>query len=725
MTNPPTANKINYEIFGRYIDVFPFLNQVVQAADAHRNALGWFAESVFHDFAQRERLLVITDNTAFGRRYLGHLLFRPQYPRAYVMQMLTLPEFKRRGLASHLIDHLREQLTRNGFTSIYARVAEDLVESNEFWHRQGFYVQRVVKGGSTRNRQIHVRCHELASPQLFPTSGIDAANPLGLIASTADVVPLFLLDLNVLFDVAPRRPKHAEAASLFQAERSNICRLAISTEIREELQRTAHVGRTDPMAAYISLYPSFPLIDGKDGNKLLDNLAVLIFPEKFKNKQLTANDRSDLRHVATAIQHELAGLITNDQAILAAAHLIQKRYLIEIVSPAAFRAEEDTNAASAEFETRQDVTLALQEVVPADEITVRAFLAKRSLSGSNIASGWMPVDSQQRIATCCAVWQNNGLVGYATWAAKGGVGAVTIRIAVDEASPQALNAARILLIYMLENLSIKGAQRIRLELPPNQSHVRELAVGFGFHSTDDFACLTKLILGHVLTESTWQAGHAELAAKCELKLPSVPPKYRNADQPIQVHTPNGNLTHVPLDMLETLLSPALLCLPGRPAVLTPIRNKFADELLGSSPQGSLLPRGTASLFHERHYLSGPRTLRLFKRGTIILFYESTRSGGRAAVVAIGRVREAYLQQADTLDSDGLEQSVLTTHTINRIGKSKMKTVTIFDNIFALPRAVPLSTLKRVGCGEANHLITTRTLTDFQFQEILAEAFPLV
>jgi GNAT superfamily N-acetyltransferase len=375
MTTPIVASKNKYEILGRYSDVAPFLEQVVRAADAHRNELGFFAENVFYDFAALDRLLVMVESSPTGRQYVGHLLFRPRYPRAHVMQMLTLPEFKRRGLASQLLDHLRAQLTQSGFISIYARVAEDLVESNEFWHKQGFYVQRVEKGGATRKRQIHVRCHELASPQLFPSSGIDAGNPLGLITSAADVVPLYLLDLNVLFDVAPRRPRHAEAASLFQAERSNFCRLAISSEIREELQRTAHVGRTDPMAAYISLYPSFPLLDVKEGAKLLDELAALIFPDRFKNSLLTANDRSDLRHVATAIQHELAGLITNDEAILSASHAIQKRYSVEIVSPSAFRIEGDVPSANAAFDTRQDVTLALQEVAKSDETAVRRLLS--------------------------------------------------------------------------------------------------------------------------------------------------------------------------------------------------------------------------------------------------------------------------------------------------------------------------------------------------------------
>lgn len=721
MTVPNTPSN-KYEILGLYEDVAPFLEQIVEAADAHRNALGFFPASVFRDSARRDRLLIITENLPAGRRYRGHILFRPQYPRAHVMQMLTLPEFQRCGLASKLINHLRSQLTQCGFISIYARVAEDLVESNEFWNRQGFYVQRVEKGGATRNRQIHVRCHELASPQLFPTSGIDAGNPLGLIASTGDVVPLFLLDLNVLFDVAPRRPRHEEAASLFQAERSNFCRLAISTEIREELHRTAHEGRTDPMAAYISLYPSFPLVDTKNCPPLLDELAALIFPARFESGRLTPNDRSDLRHVATAIQHDLAGLITNDGAILSAAPSIQARYGVEIVSPAAFKVDGSSPSANSAFDTREDTTLRLNEISKDDELAVRALLSKLSLSGSTIAAGWIPIDAQGRIATCCAIWHNNILVGYATWAAKGGGGTTTIRIAVDETAAQALNAARILLNYMFEKLMIKGSQLIRLELPPKQSHVRELAAGFGFHSTAEHSCLTKLVLGRVMTEGNWQHGRSEMSMKCGLKLPTAPPKFRNADQPIQVFTPNGNQTHVSLDMLETLLSPALFCLPGRPAVMTPIQSKFAAELLGSSPQASLLPHTTASLFHDRHYLSGPRTLRHFKRGTIILFYESTRKSGRAAVVAIGRVREAYLRPVDLLDRDSLEQSVLTTYSLDGIGKSKMKTVTVFDNIFTLPRPVPLSSLKRIGCGTANDLITTRALTDAQFQQILAEAF---
>ena len=166
------------------------------------------------------------------------------------------------------------------------------------------------------------------------------------------------------------------------------------------------------------------------------------------------------------------------------------------------------------------------------------------------------------------------------------------------------------------------------------------------------------------------------------------------------------------------MSPALLCLYGRPAVITPVQKSFSEPLLGHSPQGSLLPFGTASLFQDRHYLSSPHTLRHFKRGTLILFYESMKQGGRGEVVAIARVREAYLKPSEGLGLSDLKQSVLTSESLTRIGKSKMKTVTVFDNIFPLPRNVQLKLLKRIGCGRPNDLISTRPITDIQLQEIL-------
>lgn len=712
----------NFKVISGQHTTASFINDVQKAADEHRNSLGFLPKSVYAEFARRGYLYVLVETSPKGYVYAGHLLFDCTFPRAKIVQMFTLQKYRRSGLATKLINHLKEFLTQKSFTSIYARVAEDLLEANAYWDRQQFYVQRIVEGGSTRKRKILVRCHELASPQLFPSSGINADNPLGLATSSTSDTPLYLLDLNVLFDLSPRRLRHDEAASLFQAERMNFCRLAISTEIREELQRTAHQGKTDPMESFINIFPSFPLFQDNDSETLLEDLASMIFPEKKEKAQLSTNDKSDLRHVATVIQRNLAGLITNDSAILEAAQQIKSKYGVEVLSPSAFKLDESASLGSSKFETANNSTLTLLEVSSVDELPVHALLSKLKLSGSTISTGWLPTEAHGRIATRCAVWDDTTLVGYLTWSVRDNTGSVIARVAVDETNPHALSAARILLIYLLEQLSPNGPYQVRLELPPHQSYVRELASGFGFSRSPEQNCLSKIILGGVLTSKTWSTYQDKLAKKSNLKLPASIPTYRSIDQQIQILTPDGNQTHVTLDSLESLLSPALFCLPGRPAVITPVQRSFSEALLGHSRQASLLPMSTASLFQDRHYLSSPRTLQHFKRGTLILFYESTKQKGRSEIVAIARVRQAFLKPSNTFDESDLTQSVLTATSLPNIGKSNIKTVTVFDNIYPLHHPVPLKSLQRIGCGRPNDLITTHPISDIQLQEILREAF---
>lgn len=460
-----------FEVVSGFANTAPFLDEVREAADAHRHSLGFLPKSVFEEFARRDNLYILTESHPGGPRYAGHLLFERRLPRSHVVQMFTLQKYRRHGLATKIIDHLRRSLTADGFTSIYARVAEDLVDANAFWDRQQFYVQRVEQGGASRNRKIVVRCHELASPQLFPTSGINAHNPLGLEISSSDVIPMFLLDLNVLFDLAPRRLRHDEAVGLFQAERMNFCRLAISNEIREELRRTAHQGKTDPMESYVSIFPSFPLSRGDDATALLEELASLIFPITSEKKQLNANDLSDLHHVATVIQHDLAGLITNDSAILTAAAQIRAKYGVEIISPAAFRLDGTASPGNSAFETSEEATLALLEISSKDESAVHALLSKLNLSGSTIAAGWLPTTTQARIAMRCAVWNGATLLGYLTWSARDPAGVMVARVAVDETNSQALDATRVLLVYLLEQLAPHGPRQVRLELASIENYL--------------------------------------------------------------------------------------------------------------------------------------------------------------------------------------------------------------------------------------------------------------
>jgi GNAT superfamily N-acetyltransferase len=305
-------------VLNQYDEVAPFLHAVSAASDAHRDFLGFVRRGVFEELAYRNDLFVLAIRKGNKLEYAGHLLFARRYPRAKVLQLLVVPEYRGQKCGRLLCDRLVELLTRDGFTSIYARVGEDMRDANEAWQALKFRVQRTEPGGITTGRTIVVRVRELESPQLFPTHTVDQADPLGLARSLSTETPLFLIDLNVLFDLSPHRGRHEEAVTLFQAERANFCRLAISDEMIAELARTGPAGRPDPMMNLARTFTRFPVSNVKVDDPIALELARSIFPHKVV-ASLSQNDVSDLRHLVTAIENNLAGLITNDQASLRAA----------------------------------------------------------------------------------------------------------------------------------------------------------------------------------------------------------------------------------------------------------------------------------------------------------------------------------------------------------------------------------------------------------------------
>lgn len=712
-------------INGKYLvltsvsDIAPFVGDVVAAADQNKEALGFFAASVFREFAMRENLYVAVLELHGARTYVGHMMYNCSAAKAHVLQIYIHQQHRKTGTAALLLDHLKSELTKLGLIAIYARVAEDLVRANEFWAHQEFYVQREVRGGTARKRTILVRCHELSSPQLFATSGLSNDNPLGLQVDISIEPPLFLLDLNVFFDLDPRRARHDATIDLFRVERTGQCRFAISSELSEELHRTASAGKTDQMRAYAMIFPIFPLLKPATQNELLTELSASVFPNKCGN--LSQNDQSDLRHLATAIQHRLAGLITNDGAILEAATRLKVQYNIQVLSPATFVLDDADGTAELAVETTGADTLTFRPVTSADEPAVYEFLTRLGVSRFAIAGDWAAVDSTGRASLRLGVWGEDRVIGYLVRALWRSGDVLTARIATDEGSTHAGNSARLLLNELIQLVvQTRTPAQIRIELLPRQTIVREIATALGFCSVPGQTTQVKAVLGRIVTPANWEECRRELLGAVGIKLPTDMPAFRGGDQQIQVFTPDGNRSHVTLSRLESLLGPALICLLGRPAVITPVKRAYAEHLLGHLPQRSLLPHVRASLFGERHYFSSHRTLEKFKRGGLILFYESIRDGGQGAVVAVARIQRAYLKPEEALDAADLNPSVMDVAGLATIGRSKMRTVTAFDNTMIFANPIPLRTLEKLGCGRATDLITTHQITSVQLEAILKE-----
>lgn len=713
-------------ILERYCDVQPFIKDAIDSANSERLALGFLPAQVFTEHAHKGNLFIAATVGEGGRLvYAGHLLFDARQSRASVLQIHARTELRGHGTARQMLDHLKAHLTELGFISIYAKVAEDLRTANDFWERNGFYVQSTKPGGKTRGRTILVRCHELSSPQLFERSGINANNLFGLEMSQQSEKPIYLLDLNVLFDLGPRRPRHVAALDLFHAERHGSCQLALSAELQAELVRNISApGRTDPMHAWATVFITFPLPPAAEKDKLIDSLGQIVFPAPSGEGSFTANERSDLTHLATAIHHHLSGFITSDEAILVASKRLEEMYGIHVISPGAFQPSDGLLVNREEFfETSiAGESLTATSLPSSSESELRSMLRGLGVPDAEVVSVWGAVDSSERTVQRSAVMAGGRVVGYLACARQIDSTTVLGRLAIDESSIDAHGAARLLLNNLLSKACEAAPARIRVHLAPKQVIAREIATALGFAGSDDGAVLSKLVLNRVVTPDSWAATATELQALAKLKLPAICPIFKDVDQQVEVLCPDRNRRFVRLREIESGLSPALFCLPGRKAVITPILHEFAEPLLGHSRQESLLPRARASQYAERHYISDKKTLKLFTPGTIMLFYESGKGRGSSAIVAIARVQRAYLKAEGAVTGTDLDPSVLSTQTLSTIGLSALKTVTAFDNLIHLPRPVGLASLQRLGCGKPTQLITTRQITSEQLERILDEAF---
>lgn len=716
------SQQLTIELLLKRQDVLPYVKQVVDAAESDRAALGWFPFKVYQEAAISERLIVAIAREADEVRYGGHLLFATTFPRGHIMQIHVDSAHRRHGIAKYMLDRLKDQLTALNYISIGARVAEDLRASQEFWQGQDFYAHGTTPGGKTRGRTLVLRSHELPTQQLFATSGLSNRDPLGLAVEPSTATKLYLLDLNVMFDLGPRRARHQDVIDLFALERLGVCRLALSTEFDAELKRSATSGKTDPMQGLGQIFPKFAGPPDDVMVQFTREIAPMVFPERFAANALTANDLSDLRHLATAIHHKLAGLVTSDGAIRDASAMLRLRYGIEVLSPSAFKIldELDTGLSAVTASTRD--TLEIVELTPGREVSVRELLGNLGVAVADQSTLWAADDGSSRARHRCIVLEGQRVIGYLMWPNGLRGGTCDAFLAVDERVTCAKDASRLMIVHLM-GLAKEEIQRVRLNLAPQQAFVREVALEMGFTGTDKTQELNKVSLHNVLLPRNWSALRVKLQAVSEIVLPSSMPVFRETDQYVELKRPDGQRAQLTVFALETLLSPTLICMPGRPGVLVPILRDYAEHLLDHLDQMQLLPRAKALLYQQRHYLSSPRTLKTFQRGSLMFFYESTRSKGLKAVVAVARVINAYLSVEGAVDKGDLDRSVLEASDLTAIGKSEIKTVVVFDNLMKMHKPVLLESLKRFGCGEATQLLTSRILTSEQIKNILLEGFP--
>jgi hypothetical protein len=251
-----------------------------------------------------------------------------------------------------------------------------------------------------------------------------------------------------------------------------------------------------------------------------------------------------------------------------------------------------------------------------------------------------------------------------------------------------------------------------------------VAIRYGFMrcsgSDSEVSRYQRFSIGGVVDATSWPSVRQNLQVTADMRFAGDFASIADDELRIQFQNQSGNEFMIDLFDLETILSPTLFLLSGRGAVLAPIRASYANDLLGTAVQASLLPKPQAAILHERTYFSSVRNERLLAKGTPVVFYESGKSNGRSAAVAVARVTSTVVVPKSQIAATLIDSGVVAEDDIKDLSSGLQIAATTVDNVMKLRKPVTLKHLREFGCVDGSNLITSRPITSDQLQQIMTE-----
>ena len=618
-------------------------------------------------------------------------------------------------------------MERSYYLSITAHVAADLTQANAFWDRMGFKLVQKRPGGASRRRMLNIRVRDLNTPNLFNFQdliGFGEEADLHLVDRLFAQSPVYLIDLNVLFDVTKQRLRAKESGLVMNAGFRNLVRVAVSEEFVQELRRTSVPKADDPLLALALELPRLSPPCKTAQGKIVEGLASLVFPDRSEHGALTTQDRSDLMHLATAIHHKAAGFVTGEKSILRARENLRRMYGIDVVGVAEFAETMGSSGESlAALRGRLHGTeVCATNVREENRSSVQAFLTKMYVPEQQVieASTGTPADVRVHRMILTAGEQ---IIAVGTWTLPHGPKPISEAfLCVDQDHQAAESAVEHLVGKICKECSRVAPALIKLRQMPGHSVTLRVAMVHGFRATEGFSqregVLQKIAVGRPIHDSNWGWVRSELQSLAGVILPESMPTNVLSDR-IFVTSPSGKRVQTTLNDLETLLSPVIFVSRERNGTIVPLKKKFA-ELLLDSRQFRMLDSPEAMFLNERTYFSSPRTAPIISGGNCLLFYESGRSGGQSAVVAIARVVRVTVEPKQSVSFASQRRGVLDAKSLNRMGSDEKIAVTRFDNIIELRHPVSLARLRGLGCADGSNFVTAKHLDGTQIVAILKE-----
>jgi predicted nucleic acid-binding protein/GNAT superfamily N-acetyltransferase len=710
-------------------DVVFFVPEVRHYADTDKDALGFLPASVYDEAAQSGNLLIAVASREGLNVYAGHLLFGGRFPHAKIYQIFVAPPFREKGVARTLIAKLVDITEGCSYLSIAARVAAEL-PVNAFWEGMSFSITGVRAGGFSRKRIINLRVRQLNTRTLFSPIA-DYAQDLGLVDRLAIREPVFVIDLNVFWDVVRQRPRSSYAAEVVAAAFHQLVHVVVTSEFVKELGRTSRPDPTDPALEFAMQLPVLPEPDSVKLSLLVEGLSRIVFPAQVRDGVLSVQDRSDLVHLAIAVHHSANAFVTAENAMLQARDVIYDRYGVEVLHVEKLaEALKNAQRLIPTFRARlSSDTVNLWELVSGNSSQVESFLKCNSAPAEYredfLSAGRIGSDRKR-----LAVTSEMQMVCLASWDITAGLQRrANVRLIADEEHPAAETVLNCIIGKVCAEASRGGPVLLRLSTPVGHVVSKKIALLHGFRPPEfpeagGEMFLQKVSVGRPVVASNWSRVRKTVQECSGLALPDAFPRSEGDETSISFVTAAGTPGAISLPRLEKLLSPTIFIGEGRIGCIAPIRRVYSEQLLQASAQMSLEPNREAALFSERVYFSSCRNLRVLPSNTALLFYESGGGGGRAAVIAVARVLTTEVHTKKALSAERLRHGVLDSDDLLELTASESVAVTTFDSVMTLDQPVRLDRLRRLGCVDGANLVSARQLSYEQLVAVVQEGFPL-
>ena len=664
----------------------------------------------------------------------GYLFFGDRFPRLRVYQVYVCPEFRSSGTARRLIEKLKAYGEDRDYLTITARVASEL-PANGFWTSLGFSITG-RSPGKKKGRTINRYALALDVPSLFGQAESGIPPPADGPQEAIRIRPVlpsrsFVMDLNVLLD-AVRDRDDGEATRILSMGFGSDMRLVVTPEFAKELERHSHQSE-DPVLKLARALPTLPETGSNVLNPLVDELRTMINSTGTpKTGKRAANDASDLVHLASCIHHRIYGFITRDGPILGRAEELHEKYKLRVISPAdlcePLERVDRIQEQSAVIVGQQQIEIAAFREQDRDD--VEKFLDDVGISLQDKFACLAP-DTGHFPKTRSVVRVEGRIAGIGSWANRPSVGRESEAwLYVDEDSPCVDGVVDHLLEHSINRGNHGQLHRLDMKIGPAQVKIRDVAIKRGFCSPDfgtaaSSGALAKVSMKGAVTKTNWQSFRHDFKDATGLALPSDLPEHTelvNTGVVLDAGTRGRRITLSLFDF-ETVISPGTLVCPGRHAVMIPVQERYARQLLSlTEAQTSFLAQREAALRLERAYFLAAGRQRRLPRGTIVVFYASRE---RREAVAIARVtfsgsltkKEAVLKLS--------RQGVLTEDEIRQRSNQRDEVGAFtFDNLVVFREGISYLELKQMGCIDGANLVTVQKLPYDKFNLVAERAFSL-